>query len=82
MTDEGELDGIELIDPNSEMAISTYDSHAAQLAQAFGNLLVQSARLPPDHWLAPIAMNMLERVAANVETAPKGSVKAIRGGNG
>jgi hypothetical protein len=80
MSDEGEEQELDIVPFDSEHALATYDSHTAQLAQAFGNLLSQCARLPANHWLAPVAMTMLEKVAANVETSPKGSVKAIRGG--
>jgi hypothetical protein len=70
----------EIVLSDSEHALATYASHTAELAQAFGNLLSQCARLPATHWLAPVAMTMLEKVAANVEVNQKGSLRAVKGG--
>jgi len=68
---------VEIFDDDLSFASATYASHTAELAQAFGNLLSQAARLPADSALLPVALEMLARVAAVVETKPKGQLKAI-----
>jgi hypothetical protein len=68
---------VEIFDDDLTFASATYASHTAELAQAFGNLLSQAARLPADSALLPVAIDMLSRVAAVVETKPKGQLKAI-----
>jgi hypothetical protein len=70
-------DIVEIFDDDLSFASATYASHTAELAQAFGNLLSQAARLPADSALLPVALEMLARVAAVVETKPKGQLKAI-----
>ena len=77
MSDEAENEELDIVLSDSEHALAQYDSHAAQIIQAFGNLLSQVSRLPADHWLAPVAMTMLEKGAAQLETKPKGSIRAI-----
>lgn len=71
---------VEIFDDDLSFASATYASHTAELAQAFGNLLSQAARLPADSALLPVALEMLARVAAVVETKPKGQLKAITKG--
>ena len=83
--DETEDDALEATLPPFEgdyerFAVATYASHTAELAQAFGNLLTQALAMPPDHPLMSVSLSMLERVAANVEVAQKGSLRAVRGG--
>jgi hypothetical protein len=77
MSDEAEQMEIETVFSDGELALAGYGSHTAELAQAFGNLLVQASRIPADHWLAPIAITMLEKVAGSVETKPKGALKSL-----
>jgi hypothetical protein len=67
-------------DESERFAVAMYQSHTAELAQAFGNLLTQALAMPPDHPLMSVSLSMLERVAANVEVTQKGSLRAVRGG--
>lgn len=76
MSDEAELE-IETVYADGEMALATYASHTAELAQAFGNLLSQAARMPVNHPLMSITLVMLEKVAGSVETKPKGALKSL-----
>jgi len=81
MSDDAEAsEPFELVEVDGEIAMATYASHTAELAQAFGNLLTQAMRMPPTHPLMSVALSMLERVAANVEVKQKGSLQAVRGG--
>jgi hypothetical protein len=80
-TDEIESHGLpELVEVDGEVAMATYSSHTAELAQAFGNLLIQAMRMPPNHHFVPVALTMLEKIAANVEVNQKGSLRAVKGG--
>jgi hypothetical protein len=76
MSEEPELE-IETVYADGEMALATYASHTAELAQAFGNLLSQAQRMPVNHPLMSITLVMLEKVAGSVETKAKGSLKAF-----
>lgn len=77
MTEADLEEAVDIFDEDLNFASATYASHTAELAQAFGNLLSQAARLPADSALLPVALEMLGRVAAAVETKPRGSLKAI-----
>jgi len=72
---------VEIVEDSAGFAVASYASHTAELAQAFGNLLSQAAQLSLDSPLLPVALEMLGRVAAAVETKPKGSLKAISKGD-
>jgi len=72
---------VEIVEDSAGFASASYASHTAELAQSFGNLLSQAANLPPDSPFLSIALEMLGRVAAAVETKPKGSLKAISKGD-
>ena len=72
---------MEIVEGAPGFASASYASHTAELAQSFGNLLSQAANLPLDSPFLPVALEMLARVAAAVETKPKGSLKAISKGD-
>jgi hypothetical protein len=57
-----------------------YQSHTAELAQAFGNVLAQAVTMRPDSPFGPVTIRLLEKLVDSIETNPKGTVKAIRGG--
>ncbi len=63
----------EIIYSDSEHALATYGSHAAEIAQAFGNLASQALSIPLDHPFHGPALEMLNRLVAQLEAAPKGS---------
>ena len=75
MSDEAKADDDEpeFVYSDSEHALAQYGSHAAEIAQAFGNLLTQAAQLPLSHPLYPIAAEMLTRLTHQIDPAPKGS---------
>jgi hypothetical protein len=64
-------------DDSEKFASAMYQSHTAELAQAFGNLLAQAIPMPVNHPLMSITLVMLEKVAGSVETKAKGSLKAF-----
>jgi hypothetical protein len=76
MSDEAEVE-TDIVYADGEMALATYASHTAELAQAFGNLLSQAQRMPFNHPLMSITLTMLEKVAGSVETKPKGALKSL-----
>ena len=81
MDAEETVELLEEIWPDEEVfAHASYASHTAELAQAFGNLLAQAARVPVDNPIHAVALEMLKRVADSVETKPKGSLKSISKG--
>lgn len=80
MSEDEESELPELVLTDGEIAMATYASHTAELAQAFGNLLTQAMRMPPNHHFVPVALTMLEKIAANVEVNQKGSLRAVKGG--
>jgi hypothetical protein len=77
MNDEAEHD-TEVIYADGEHALATYGSHAAEIAQAFGNLVTQAMTIPLDHPFHAPALDMLKRLVEQVEVKPKGSMRAIK----
>ena len=75
MTDEAET---EIIYSDGEHALATYGSHAAEIAQAFGNLVSQALNIPLDHPFHTPALEMLNRLVVQLENKPKGSLKALK----
>jgi hypothetical protein len=67
-------------DEIERFATAMYQSHTAELAQAFGNVLAQAVTMRPDSPFGPVAIRLLEKLVDSIETNPKGTVKAIRGG--
>ena len=65
-------------DESERFATAMYQSHTAELAQAFGNLLAQALPMSANHPLLSVTLTMLEKVAGCVETKPKGSLKAFK----
>lgn len=72
MADEAETE-TEIVYSDGEHALASYGSHAAEIAQAFGNLLTQAAQLPVGHPYHAVALDMLTRLVAQIDPAPKGS---------
>ena len=77
MSDEAEME-TEVIYSDGEHALATYGSHAAEIAQAFGNLVSQSMSIPVDHPFHAPALEMLNRLVAQLETKPKGSLRGLK----
>ena len=77
MTDEAEME-TEIIYSDGEHALATYGSHAAEIAQAFGNLASQALNIPLDHPFHAPALEMLNRLVVQLENKPKGSLKALK----
>jgi hypothetical protein len=77
MTDEAEQE-TEVIYADGEHALATYGSHAAEIAQAFGNLATQAMTIPLDHPFHAPALEMLNRLVNQLEAKPKGSMRAIK----
>lgn len=77
MTDEAETE-TEIISSDGEHALATYGSHAAEIAQAFGNLVSQALNIPLDHPFHTPALEMLNRLVVQLENKPKGSLKALK----
>lgn len=78
MSDEAEHE-TEVIYSDGEHALATYGSHAAEIAQAFGNLVSQAMSIPVDHPFHAPALEMLNRLVVQLENKPKGSLKALKG---
>jgi hypothetical protein len=72
MSDEAEIE-TEVVYSDGEHALASYGSHAAELAQAFGNLMSQAMQVPVSHPFHPVALDMLNRLVAQIDPAPKGS---------
>ena len=77
MNDEAEHE-TEVIYADGEHALATYGSHAAEIAQAFGNLATQAMNIPLDHPFHSVALDMLNRLVAQIDAKPKGSMRAIK----
>jgi len=77
MSDEPENE-TETIYYDGEHALATYGSHAAEIAQAFGNLATQAITIPLDHPFHPVALDMLNRLVSQLDVKPKGSMRAIK----
>jgi hypothetical protein len=73
MSDEAEDVEVETVFCDGEHALASYGSHAAELAQAFGNLMSQAMQVPVTHPFHPVALDMLNRLVAQIDPAPKGS---------
>jgi hypothetical protein len=67
-------------DESERFAVATYMSREAELAQAYGNALAQAIMLPYNSPFVPVTVRMLEKIVDSIETAPKGSVRALKGG--
>jgi hypothetical protein len=79
MSDEAEVEPeVETIFSDGEHALATYGSHAAELAQAFGNLMSQAMQVPVTHPFHPVALEMLTRLVRQVELKPKGSLERVK----
>lgn len=72
MSDEAEIE-TEVVYSDGEHALASYGSHAAELAQAFGNLMSQAMQVPVAHPFHPVALEMLTRLVHQIDPAPKGS---------
>ena len=72
MSDEAEIE-TEVVYSDGEHALASYGSHAAELAQAFGNLMSQAMQVPVTHPFHPVALEMLSRLVAQIDPKPKGS---------
>jgi len=72
MSDEAEVE-TEIVYSDGEHALATYGTSAAECAQAFGNLMVQSLQLRQDDPRFSIVLDMLSRLAAQIDPNPKGS---------
>ena len=85
MSDETEIeteDEAEYFDDYSDpelFATASYGSHAAEIAQAFGNLTAQALNIPLNHPFHAPALEMLNRLVAQLEAKPKGSMRALKG---
>jgi hypothetical protein len=80
MSDEAEQTDEEYApttDDSEKFASAMYQSHTAELTQAFGNLLAQALPMPVGHPFMSITLVMLEKVAGSVETKPKGALKSL-----
>jgi len=77
MSDEAELE-TEVIYADGEHALASYGSQSAEIAQAFGNLATQAMTIPLDHPFHKPALEMLERLVAQLEAKPKGSLRGLK----
>lgn len=78
MSDEAEDVEVETVFCDGEHALASYGSHAAELAQAFGNLMSQAMQVPVSHPFHPVALDMLQRLVLQVELKPKGSLSRVK----
>lgn len=74
---EYEVEAIPAGDDSERFAVAMYQSHTAELAQAFGNLLAQALPMQYNHPLMSVTLSMLEKVAGSVDVKPKGALRTI-----
>ncbi len=83
MSDEPEIEEAEesanVIYSDGEFALAGYGTSAAEILQAVGNFMSQTAGIPLAHPYHEVSLELLRRAVAQIDPKPKGSVRALRG---
>ena len=76
MSDEAEIE-TEVVYSDGEHALASYGSTAAEIIQAVGNFVSQTANLPLTHPYHAVCLDLLNRAVAQIDLKPRGSTARL-----